>query len=121
MEEMIYSINAIPVELHRDTYKGFDYKIINYGSHPCVYVRLPKGHKYYKKSYITIPIRCHGGITYAEMEEDGFWIGWDYGHSFDYNSFIARAYENLGEPYDKKKWTTIEMKQDAEFVIDQLL
>lgn len=120
MKEMIYTLDAVITELYRDTYKNFEYKIISYGSHPCVYVLIPEGHKYYKKSYITIPIRCHGCITYAEMENDGFWIGWDYGHTSDYNSFVARAYNNIGVPYDKKKWTTEELIKHAKEVIEQL-
>ena len=48
----------------------------------CGYVQIPRFHSYYGKHYEELPsIDCHGGLTYSEKEDDGWWIGFDCGHA----------------------------------------
>ncbi len=46
------------------------------------YVRIPLGHPWYGLEYDAIPAEVHGGLTYAD-KHDGWWIGFDCGHSGD--------------------------------------
>jgi hypothetical protein len=52
--------------------------------HLCGYVRISKDHSYAEKDFMEIDLDCHGGLTYARLEDDGFfWIGFDCAHSND--------------------------------------
>jgi hypothetical protein len=81
---------AIPVQEKRFDYKGFPCVVLfMYMGYRCGYVGIPKGHKYYKKSYIDIPIDCHCGLTYSkkdlysQSDKDTWWIGFDCAHACD--------------------------------------
>lgn len=99
---------------------GYKIVIVNYYSHPCAYIGLQEGHPYYNIDYDDIPIDCHGGLTYgsnnhiavAELRDNGYFIGWDYGHYGDYVTF---------SPYSNDKmWTTEEIIDECFNVIEQL-
>lgn len=119
MLEMIYQKDRICIILDKGIYNGFNYAIVSYGTHPCCYVFLPKGHKYYGKNYDDIDIVCHGGLTYSNddllfnpLENDKWVIGWDYAHYNDYHgSFSTRC---------GRVWTTKELLEDVKEVIEQL-
>ncbi len=112
--------------LYQDNYKGFNYFIISYGTHPCAYVELPKDHPLYGISYIDIEdmynINVHGGLTYSTdsfLLLDNTWIiGWDYSHCYDYSTY-SRDCSFL--KHELKMWTTEEMIDDCISVIDQLI
>lgn len=139
MLEMNYTNDRYTKVLDKGNYKGFDYAIISYGTHPCCYVFLPRGHKYYGKSYDEINIDCHGGLTYAEDDlssnpivTDKWVIGWDYHHCDDYSGLYKTEYlkllnsgKELMDSFAKmnegvKKWTTQELLQEVKEVIEQL-
>jgi hypothetical protein len=64
-----------------DGYKK-DESLHIFGGHLCGYVRLPKEFPDHAEDDINVEI--HGGITYDQLEEDGYtWIGFDCGHSGD--------------------------------------
>lgn len=126
--QMIYKdYNGNAQILKEGTYEGYHYLILSLGSHPCAYVELPKNHKYYGLNYDEIPIECHGGLTYSDLEgvifpktnenhRDGFWIGWDYAHLGDcYYSMLMPASSSVG-----KRWTTEEIFKEVKEVIKQL-
>lgn len=58
----------------------------------CGYVRLPKDHPFAGQDYGDLPIDCHGGLTYSNLNTDDhpvprdncYWIGFDCNH-FDDN------------------------------------
>lgn len=52
-------------------------------SHRCGYVEIPENHPFYNHDSIDCEIECHGGITYDEMIEGKFWIGFDTNHLMD--------------------------------------
>lgn len=106
-------------ELLRGNYRGFEYRIMDLGTHPTAYVKIPRNHPYYKKDWSNdnIDIEVHGGITYSRnyltCEADhlsGWWIGWDYAHYGDHLGW---------EDYNGKRWTTMEILNDVKYVIDQ--
>lgn len=113
-----------PLVLDSGKYKGYNYWIISYGSHPCAYVELPKGHIYYGKcdcDAYDLPIDVHGGITYGNyglhntIEQDKFLLGWDYNHFGDYSNMNSVVFCDTG-----KRWTTEEILEDVKKVIEQL-
>ena len=126
MKEMQYQKIRYTTILDKGDYKGFNYAIVSYGTHPCCYVFLPKGHKYYGKEYDDIEISCHGGLTFSEKDlafnpiflKDTWVIGWDYAHCDDY----AGYFEDNGDlAKNTKKWTTKEMQKEVFGVIEQLI
>ena len=125
--------------LYKDTgivkqgkYKGLNYLIYNYKTHPCCYVEIPEYHKLYVCEDFDDPelelIDCHGGITFARFEDFGvgrkFYIGWDFAHFNDYlnDDWLIKA--NIPEkfiPKGRKKWTQKELIQECKNVIEQIV
>lgn len=114
--------------LDEGVYDGFHYVILSLGSHPCAYIELPNTHKYYGKDYDNVPIYCHGGLTYSDVEgivfpkdnpshRDGYWIGWDYAHLGD---FYYYGTPHIEFDIFSKKWTTEEIFEEVKDVIKQL-
>ena len=108
--------------LLKGKYKGMEYCILDLGTHPTAYVKLPRNHPYYKKDWLNanINIEVHGGLTYSrnyltcEADHlDGWWIGWDYAHYRDHMGYDP---ETVG-----KRWTTEEILTDVIHVIEQCL
>lgn len=103
-----------------DKYRGLTYYIVTLGPYPCAYVNV-KDTIFDGKFYSDIPIECHGGLTYSEnylqeIEDKGWFIGWDYAHWGDYTAY-SKAF-NLTRT---KKWTIEEIKEECKNVIDQLI
>lgn len=114
MKEMIYSLERKIEVLDTGYCLGLLYYILNLGTHPTAYIKIPKDHKYYKKEYDEINIDVHGGLTYStdylyisENEKiDGWFIGWDYSHCGDFAGYYTKKDGCL---YNLKKWTTQEI------------
>lgn len=78
-------------------YKGYKCLIFRNPNtlHLCGYVELPKGHRYYEKSYMDNKleaIEVHGGLTFSDeglnypdfiQQKDKWYIGFDCAHSGD--------------------------------------
>ena len=57
------------------------------------YVGIPEGHPWHGMPYSSIPVRCHGGLTYSKLQNENvrhspetaghWWVGFDCGHSGD--------------------------------------
>jgi hypothetical protein len=119
MKEMIYSPKRLnpPERLADGNYKGFDYYVLNLGTHPCAYVDVTDT-KLNHIQYNDIDIECHGGLTYSRgflitVDKEGWFIGWDYAHFNDFSG------DGLFSRYGKK-WTTQEMVNECKRVIDQI-
>ncbi len=87
MKEMQYSTELKREVLDTGYCMGQLYYIMNLGTHPTAYIKIPKNHRYYKKDYEEIDVDVHGGLTYSQdylMTESGkvkgWFIGWDYAH-----------------------------------------
>lgn len=126
IKEMEYKSGLIkPKEyeiLCQSWYKGYKVLIVSYFTHPCAYIGLPSGHIYELADYDYIhDIDCHGGITYGsdhhavvkELQNSGWFIGWDYAHSGDWSG----TFPMLGD----KKWSTMEIINECMSVVDQLI
>lgn len=130
MQEMVYQNKWLTLDqtiiLAEGSYKGYEYFVVSYGMHPCAYIALREGQPFYKAgSYEDVDVNCHGGCTFAEwgykhlFNETYKVIGWDYGH---YDDFSGSSIKWGTEWNDvrSKKWTTKEMVEECEHVIDQL-
>lgn len=127
MKKMIYKTNSNNKLLYSGKCMGYNYYILNLGTHPTAYVEVPKDHKYYLKNCDEIDIDVHGGLTYSnnylivegEKITNCWFIGWDYAH---FGDFIG--YE-LNYPIkfrtNGKKWTTKEIQKDVYEVCKQLI
>lgn len=71
------------------------------------YVGLPPWHPYYKMDYDNIPVSCHGGLTYAGLDDDEkLWvIGFDTAHSGD----------------DKYKWPKQMVLSECQHIVYQCM
>ena len=122
MKEMIYDGREKREILYEGRYRNFHFVIVSYGSHPCAYVKIPKGHPCYGMDYDDIDVDVHGGLTFGDDLDhvlahrglNTFWIGWDYAHCGD-------CYQTRYIPDDTgRKWTTKEIYEDVKSVIRQL-
>lgn len=104
---------------------GLLYYILNLGTHPTAYIRVPKNNKFYEKEAGEIDLNVHGGITYSEeglyiekgRRVEGWFIGWDYGHYGDYLGFQNKYVKGLAKG---KKWTTDEIFAEIRDVCYQI-
>lgn len=130
MKPMIYQTSRLnpPELLCQGTVDGYNFYIINQGTHPCGYVEIPKDHPYFCVDYDAMDICCHGGLTYgstylaiAQPDTDNcdrYFIGWDYGHYGDYTGFDKYFLDDV--PSYMKKHTTEEIVDECLNVISQL-
>lgn len=104
---------------------GLLYYILNLGTHPTAYIRIPKNNKFYKKQGEELNINVHGGVTYTAeglyinngKKVEGWFIGWDYGHCGDYLGFEEKYVKGLAKG---KKWTTDEIFTEVREVCYQI-
>jgi hypothetical protein len=129
MIEMKYSNERIEsILLNLGEHEGFRYYVISLGTHPCAYVEIPSDHAFfgmdYDEIYKHIYIDCHGGLTYSKESLKvgntwihGWFIGWDYAHYGDYCGYDSWQPNDFG----MRAYTTNEMTQDCEKVIEQIM
>lgn len=123
--EMKYQKSFATILLDTGKCFGYDYYILNLGTHPTAYVKVHSNHPFYNKFYGDIDIEVHGGLTYSEKElnilpkkENEWFLGWDYAHYndyFEYEGNIPISLRTYG-----KKWTTEEIRADVYNVCKQL-
>lgn len=128
MQEMVYQDKWLTLDqtiiLAEGYYKGYEYFVVSYGIHPCAYIALREGQPFYKAGLCEdVDVNCHGGCTFVDWGYKNLFdsnykvIGWDYGH---YNDFSGIFKKGTFLNKSTKKWTTQEMIQECEHVIDQL-
>lgn len=124
-KQMVYQIERKIEILCEDTYKGYQFYILNLGTHPTAYIEIPRTSKLYGKGYneiydMGIDIDVHGGLTYSDdhlqtIKQKTWFIGWDYAHTGDY---YCSPYARL---LNDKKWTTEEIFEDVVKAIEQII
>ena len=111
--------------LYKDNYKGYNFYVVSYGTHPCCYIGIPRGSKFYGVSYLIEleDLNVHGGVTYTgvllpsdERFTDPWYIGWDYAHACDYNACLNDICNK-----NSKQYTTEELITDCVVAIDDLI
>lgn len=126
VKEMVYTTERKREVLATGYYFGILYYILNLGTHPTAYVKIPETHWFYHlDDYDEFPIECHGGLTFlsdelhiSEQEHiAGKFIGWDYAHAGDYSPY----YEGTALADDGHKWTTDELLLEVREVCTQVV
>lgn len=124
MRDMIYQSSWLnpPEQIANGEYKGFNYYVLNLGTHPCAYIDVTET-KLKNTDYDSIDIECHGGLTYASehlrtVDKEGWFVGWDYAHAGDFAGYDLK-YPSIG--YPGRMWTTQEIVDECKEVIDQLV
>lgn len=83
-----------------------------------VYLGVPESHPLAGHDYDSLPIECHGGLTYGEsgdgdyLPKGEFWYGYDYAHAGDYSWYekaVLDTIGNLSEKYKDRKWSIKEL------------
>ena len=131
IKPMIYQKDRKMELLHKGEYKGYNFYILNLGTHPTAYIEIPKEHKLYGKDYNEIyemgyDIDVHGGLTYSDDElmcvkSENWFIGWDYAHCDDYAGYYEEDFlRHLSEMRKLKKWTTEEIIEECKSAINQI-
>lgn len=121
MKEMKYSEERKIEVLATGYCFGLLYYILNLGTHPTAYIKIPGSINIDKDK-----LDVHGGITYSEnhlwisenQKIDGKFIGWDYGHYGDYAGYeeiLPKEIRTGG-----KKWTTTEIYKEVREVCYQI-
>lgn len=121
MKEMKYSKERKIEVLATGYCFGLLYYILNLGTHPTAYIKIPGSINIDKDK-----LDVHGGITYSEnhlwisenQKIDGEFIGWDYGHYGDYAGYeeiLPKEIRTGG-----KKWTTTEIYKEVREVCYQI-
>ena len=133
MEEMIYTQECIAEVLYAGDYLGYHFLIVSYGIHPCAYVEIPKGHRWYEKDYSNKElenIECHGGLTYSgklskifsnDESNQRWFIGWDYAHIGDFDGYCLKETWGREDFLNVKRWTTQEIFEEVKNVIEQII
>ena len=111
--------------VYRGEYLGIEFMIVDYGTHPCAYIKNPTDDK-----DIGDGILVHGGITFSGNITDtllgevsnssGMWLGWDYCHGGDYYAQESPLFVFPSDRY-AHKYTTEEVYQDVQSAIRQLI
>ena len=84
-------------------YEGFDCQVLRtfafehtgdmFGGHLCGYVCIPESHPYHGINFFDLKapdIEVHYGITYNQIRDEKYWIGFDCAHSSDITPSMER-------------------------------
>lgn len=122
MKEMQYAHLGSAITLDHDSYQGYEYLVVNFGSHPACYIRLRENHPYYNKDFWNMKIKPHSDLSFGGTLEkyhlDGFWIGWEYDLFGDYVYGRTRDFITDGWHH---KYTTKELVDKIHQVIRDLI
>lgn len=130
---------AKPQVLYIGDYKHYTFFVLNLGTHPTAYIRLPENHPFYAKNYeeanhyftnsqARLSYAFDDTFTFSDSSvnfnsnlnrpvPDGWYIGFDRAHMGDWVGFLSDEV-NIRAGY--RKYTTEDMIQDCKFAIDCL-
>ena len=124
MKPMVYSAHRTKEILYIGEYKGHKFCIMNLGIHPTAYVenKIHNLNTYDDERLYEIDV--HGGFTYLDgcywdLTDKDVYLGWDYGHCWDYAGFYEEY--ALTDRNEYKRWTTAEIYDEVKSVIEQLI
>ena len=129
IKEMQYQATEKIEVLATGYFFGLLYYILNLGTHPTAYIKIPESSNLLKnkKNMYELDIDVHGGITYAReylyisenKKIDGYFIGWDYAHYGDYAGYEEMLPLELRT--GGKKWTTQEILKEVKEACYQIV
>lgn len=99
------------------TMGGKPFRVLARNSHFCAYIGIDSHHRLYKAKYRDIDLDVHGGLTFSGMgdnhhflEDDIWWLGWDYAHAGDFYYKPPHLAENK---FNDRDWTLREVINDS--------
>lgn len=127
---------GVPHVISHNTYKDYEYFVINNTVGPCAYVVLNT-----EPDWDVFDLDVHGGITYYEkglklskltckgnspnnyeaitlVDESKLVIGWDYMHAYDY---LPHLYLINTSVFNGEVWTENELEIECFKAIDEIL
>lgn len=107
--------------LARGTYRGWEYLIYSFGTHPAAYVRIPLRYnpQAVRADEWDYYVDCHGVVTFVGVPKvlrslphynGTYWIGWDYDWETDQYSTSRKG----------KAYTTDDILKDCMAAIEEL-
>lgn len=140
MKEMVYKPNREIEVLDKGEYGGRKYLILSLGIHPTAYVSVSDKEqeiiksslngnkydlaKYYSPLLANVYVHCrftfYGTRTNYGDNSDTIYLGWDYGHSDDFNGIYLNSCYAPPDVVIFKRWTTAEISEEVKSVIEQL-
>jgi hypothetical protein len=113
-------LDAKPGHIFVDKFdEGVRFIIMRGPASLCAYVGVPEEHPLAGFDYESLPVDCHGGLTFAskgtnDWPKGFFWYGWDYAHSGDRSTYDDDPTRTLVRPdRSEKRWTVKEVEQDS--------
>lgn len=111
--------------LYNSSYKGYEFYVVSYGTHPCCYILVDYNNPYFRVDYDYIDLDVHGGVTFASFDHscinnrDHKWIiGWDYAHYGDRIGCSGKIYTKYGINHTYK---TKELIRDCIKAIENMI
>lgn len=141
MKEMIYKPNREIEVLDKGEYGGRKYLILSLGQFPTAYVSVKDKEQEIIKSSLrdddlddlaefdsplldNVNVHCgftfYGGRGNVGGDEGIIYLGWDYGHLYDFSGLYLNSYCAPPDVSIFKRWTTAEILTEVKSVIEQL-
>ncbi len=134
MKKMVYQRTRLhPFQvLYLGTYKRYTFFILNMGTHPTAYIKIPKSHPFFQKDYF----ECNPSTDFLENiftfsgnslafnnqldtpVPEGWYLGWDHAHVGDWLGYWSDE-ENIRQGH--RKYTTKEMIEECKLAIIYLI
>lgn len=83
----------------------------------CAYLGVPTAHPLAGFDYDSLPLDCHGGLTFAAKgngknhPDDWYWYGWDYAHAGDRTTYDLPRFST------ERDWFDEEVEKEVELVL----
>ena len=86
-----------------------------------VYLGVPKDHPLAGFDYDSIPLNCHGGLTFSQegdkfLPKNYWWYGYDYAHAGDFTIFGKKGARDIQAKFDHsddEKWALGAIIEDS--------
>ena len=130
MKPMVYQHTRLhPYQvLYLGSYKKYVFFILNMGTHPTAYIRIPESHPFFQKHYI----ECNPSMDFFTFSEnslafnnqldtpvpEGWYLGFDHAHLGDWLGYWSDE-ENIRQGH--RKYTTEEMVEECKLTIVYLI
>lgn len=104
-------------------YKGYNCEILRPTEmgHLCGYVDLPETSKFFGQGYDDIPVRVHGGLTYAGFN-NGFWrIGFDCAHAGDLIPYLVERHPEFRTSLSESYKNIVFVQEGLYSLVDQII
>ncbi len=123
MTEMVYKPRKELEILAEGEYEKFKYVIISQGLYPMAYIE--NKFEFNTLTFAQDYASPHGSFTYLGKaywndNDKSNYLGWYYGHKYDFNGYDL-VFEADKQNKTAKKWTTQEIIDEIKIVINEMI